>query len=455
MDDNGKVNRIVRPVRPARRVIRPTKPSQHVVRPVRPAVKSVAQQPTSEQPVQQAASERPAEPAVGMEVPEPANVAEPGVVATEQSVGEKPVSEQPAGQTVERLAEQSAEQSVPEQLVEQPSEQPVERSFEQPSEKLSEQPKSVQDQMAELISEHDEKVQEQILEKQKVEAAAKAKKKRTTIITVILVIIVLLAAGAVLLFMNWDAWFGTKNTPTPIEPEVVVENTELQGGTVTVIIDGEAVTYAGAYIVDGINATISSGEYASALDNQAVFVVVNGGILTIDGDVKIGKSGNKDAVCDAECDKYGLNSAIVLVGSSSQATIRGAEIETSVAGANGIIAIDGALVTMENVLINTMGEKSRGLYAMFGGLIEGGSNVGILTNGDLSPALSADGDLSYVKVAEMQLNTAGIDSPLIYSNGSSVIMADSVGVSERSQVMVTENDGLVDLMDCDFSGVDE
>ena len=321
--------------------------------------------------------------------------------------------------------------------------EPVETKQEVP-----EQPKSVQDQMEELINERDAQVQEQMLEQQKVEVSTEKKKKRITIIAVVFLIIALLAAGGTLLVMNWDTWFGAKNEPVP--SETVVEDTVLESGTVTVVVDGETVTYAGAYIVDGIEATISSGEYASAIDNQAVFVVVNGGSLVIDGDVQINKSGN--AACDESCDKYGLNSAIVLIGDASQATIRGATIVTSASGANAVMAIDGALVTAEDVTINTTGEKSRGLYVTLNGIIEA-NNVTISTQGDSSPALGASGNLGSVKVEGMQLETTGNNSPLVYSAGSAIV-ANSTGVATSSQATMIEGDGLVELMDCDFSGIE-
>lgn len=76
-------------------------------------------------------------------------------------------------------------------------------------------------------------------------------------------------------------------------------NTKLKSGSWTGKIGDQKVTIKSAYIVDGIDATIDGGTYKSAKKNETVFLVVNGGSLTIkdatvkkSGDEK--KSGNKD-----------------------------------------------------------------------------------------------------------------------------------------------------------------
>ena len=58
-------------------------------------------------------------------------------------------------------------------------------------------------------------------------------------------------------------------------------NTELTSSQVSVTIDGKSTTLSGAYVVDGIDAVIDGGTYSSATADQAVFLVVNGGSLTI------------------------------------------------------------------------------------------------------------------------------------------------------------------------------
>lgn len=68
-------------------------------------------------------------------------------------------------------------------------------------------------------------------------------------------------------------------------------NTELTSGQVSVTIDGKSTTLSGAYVVDGIDAVIDGGTYSSTTADQAVFLVVNGGSLTI-RNARITKSGD-------------------------------------------------------------------------------------------------------------------------------------------------------------------
>ncbi|MEA4829100.1 MAG: hypothetical protein VB121_03740, partial [Enterococcus thailandicus] len=91
-------------------------------------------------------------------------------------------------------------------------------------------------------------------------------------------------------------------------------------GTYTATFGNKEVTLSGAYLIDGVDVTIDSGTYTSTTADQAVFLVVNGGSLTVTG-ATIEKSG--DATSNSEQNSgdvsddynfYGLNSAIVVVG---------------------------------------------------------------------------------------------------------------------------------------------
>ena len=272
---------------------------------------------------------------------------------------------------------------------------------------------------------------------------------KTIIILLVLLIAILLAIGGVLLATNWNNWFGTSNTVTN-ETEVVAENTDLKGGTVTVEVDGKSITYSGAYIVDGTEATISSGEYASATDNQAVFVVANGGTLTIDGDVKISKTGSADF--DGRGDNYsfyGLNSAIVVVGEGSSLTVKGATIETDTPGANAVIAVDSAHAVVGQTTITTTKDGSRGLHATYGGGIDA-YETSISTAGGSSAALATDRGSGAIKAEAMELKTAGAGSPLVYSTGE-IVVSGSTGTATGSQIAVVEGKNMIEFANCEFS----
>ena len=227
-------------------------------------------------------------------------------------------------------------------------------------------------------------------------------------------------------------------------------NTELSSKTVTATIDGKTITYNGAYVVDGIEATINSGTYESTTDSQAVFLVINGGKLTINGGVVINKSGSADFQGRGDnYSFYGINSAIVVVGEGSSATIDGALINTSVSGANAVVATNSGTVTIDNSTIKTTKDGSRGLHATYGGTIKS-SKTSISTQGGSSAALATDRGSGTVIATGMELSTAGAGSPLIYSTGD-IRVSNSTGTSTGAQIAVVEGKNSITINDCEFS----
>lgn len=76
----------------------------------------------------------------------------------------------------------------------------------------------------------------------------------------------------------------TPTAPEPISPtyhEPAASNTALSAGTWSGAIGDKEVTLKGAYIVDGVTATLDGGTWESTTADQAVFLVVNGGSLTL------------------------------------------------------------------------------------------------------------------------------------------------------------------------------
>ncbi len=230
-----------------------------------------------------------------------------------------------------------------------------------------------------------------------------------------------------------------------------LENTELKSGSVTTTIDGKSVTYNAAYVVDGIEATIGSGTYESVNDNEAVFVVINGGALRIDGEVTINKSGSEDFQGRGdEYSFYGINSAVVVVGENSSASIAGgATITTNVSGANAVVATNDGVVEVRETTIVTTKDGSRGLHATYGGMINA-DNVSIKTQGQSCAALATDRGEGTVVADNMTLATAGAGSPLIYSTGK-ITVTNSIGTATGAQIAVVEGKNSINLQGCDFS----
>ena len=211
-------------------------------------------------------------------------------------------------------------------------------------------------------------------------------------------------------------------------------NTELASGQVTVTIDGRSVTLSGAYVIDGVDAVIDGGSYSSTTSDQAVFLVVGGGSLTIKN-AAITKSG--DTANEEQSNFYGFNSAVLVAGEGSHVTVENTTITTESSGSNGVVATGGAAATVQHTTIETHLDSSRGLHATYQGAVTG-ENVAIRTRGAHSAALATDRGNGTVTVSGTnELNTSGDGSPLLYSTGQ-ITASGITGEAHGSEVVVVE-----------------
>jgi len=212
---------------------------------------------------------------------------------------------------------------------------------------------------------------------------------------------------------------------------------------VSVTIDGKSTTLSGAYVVDGIDAVIDGGTYSSATADQAVFLVVNGGSLTI-RNAGITKSG--DTSNEEQSNFYGFNSAVLVAGEGSSVTVENTTITTQSSGSNGVVATGGATATVRQTTVETHANSSRGLHATYKGTITG-ENVAIHTRGAHSATLATDrGNGTVTVTGTNELNTEGDGSPLLYSTGQ--ISASGVtGEAKDSEVVVVEGKNSATLTD--------
>lgn len=235
-----------------------------------------------------------------------------------------------------------------------------------------------------------------------------------------------------------------------VEEEETLPNTPLEAGTVTTTIDGKSITYNAAYVVDGIEATIGSGTYEATEDDQAVFLVINGGSLKIKGDVTIRKTGSADFQGRGDnYSFYGTNSAIVVVGEGSKVSIDGVTLTTTTSGANAVVATNSGEAEVKNSKISTTSDNSRGLHATYQGIISA-EDTKISTLGGSSASLATDRGEGTVTAEDMVLKTAGAGSPLIYSTGK-ITVKDSEGTATGAQIAVVEGKNSITLEDCNFS----
>ncbi len=217
------------------------------------------------------------------------------------------------------------------------------------------------------------------------------------------------------------------------------------------------VSISAAYLIDGVTVEIDSGTYASASSSsdQVVFLVVNGGKLTVTGTssspVTITKTGSAaSGQVGDDYNFYGINSAIVVAGSSSSATLEYVDIQTDANGANAVMSTNGATITISNSTITSEGDAgARGLHATYDGIINA-SNVEITTQGSSCAAIATDRGGGTITATSMTLETNSAGSPLIYSTDS-ITVTNSTGSANKAQMVVVEGGSEAHLTDCTFT----
>lgn len=254
----------------------------------------------------------------------------------------------------------------------------------------------------------------------------------------------------------------TDDTSTTSTKAYDTSGNEIKSGSASVSFvygrDTTTKTISAAYLIDGVTVNISSGDYISASSNrnQVVFLVINGGKLNIEGTsssyVNINKSGSgaSNGQVSDDYNFYGINSGIVVSGSSSSATISYANIVTSSNGSNAVVATNDASVTITSSSIRTTGSAgSRGLHTTYGGNIKA-SDTKIVTQGVSCASLANDRGGGNIEASSMELETNSNGSPLVYSTDS-ITVSSSTGSANGAQMVVVEGGSSATLNDCEFS----
>ncbi len=259
---------------------------------------------------------------------------------------------------------------------------------------------------------------------------------------------------------NSDSSDSTDSTSTAGVSDIKIldadsSNTSLLQGSATVTIGNKQVTLNGAYIIDGVDATITGGTYTSTETDQNVFLVINGGSLKISNAeiVKTGDASTNDSqrTSDVSDDYnfYGINSVILVVGEDSSAEITDCTITSDCSGANAIFSTAGATANVNNVQISTTGNSSRGVYATYNGTINA-NNIDITTSGAHCAPIATDRGGGYVTVKDSTVQCSGDGSPCIYSTGE-ITVENVVGTSTGAQAAVIEGKNSITMTNCDFT----
>ena len=193
---------------------------------------------------------------------------------------------------------------------------------------------------------------------------------------------------------------------------------------------------------------ITNKTFTATKANQSVIIIKAKGSLTGEN-ITITK-GDGASSSEEQSNFTGTNAA-VLAESPSSSTLNGCIVYTAAEGSNAIFAHGKeAKITINNMVIETKKNSSRGLDATYGGTIIA-DGISITTAGAHCAALATDRGEGTVTVSNCKAQTAGDGSPGIYSTGN-ITARNSKFIATGSEACVIEGKNSITLDSCDLTG---
>ena len=186
-------------------------------------------------------------------------------------------------------------------------------------------------------------------------------------------------------------------------------------------------------------------------------VLVSGDIDVSISDSKITKTGDSDGGDSTSF--YGTNSGII-AKDGANLTLKNMQISTSAKGANGVFSYggsattnnssnDGTTVTINDSTITTTEDNSGGIMTTGGGTMNA-SNLTINTAGTSSAAIRSDRGGGTVNVDGGTYTTTGQGSPTIYSTAD-ISVKNAKLISKASEGIVIEGKNSVSIENCELT----
>ena len=203
-------------------------------------------------------------------------------------------------------------------------------------------------------------------------------------------------------------------------------------------------------------AELNSQSFVSETADESALLINTADTVTVT-EPAITKTGDSNG--GDNCNFYGLNAALLVMGGSTT-TITGGAIETSASGANGIFSYggnggrngaagDGTTVVISDTTIVTEGDGSGGIMTTGGGITYA-TNLDVTTSGRSSAAIRTDRGGGTVVVDGGTYTTNGLGSPAIYSTADITVKNSSL-VSNLSEGVCIEGMNSITLEDCDLT----
>ena len=191
------------------------------------------------------------------------------------------------------------------------------------------------------------------------------------------------------------------------------------------------------------NENIASGEYKSSNADENT-ILIRGNIKSTLSNITVNKTGDSDGGDSTSF--YGTNSGIIAKDGAS-VTIKNTTITTDATGANGVFSYggtsttsasngDGTTISISDSKITTYKDNSGGIMTTGGGIMNA-TNLIINTAGTSSAAIRSDKGGGTVIVNKGTYTTTGKGSPVVYSTAD-ITVKNATLVSEASEGLIIE-----------------
>ncbi|MBP1737256.1 MAG: hypothetical protein H6Q60_1137 [Oscillospiraceae bacterium] len=212
----------------------------------------------------------------------------------------------------------------------------------------------------------------------------------------------------------------------------------------------------------GGSSTVTQGSYANLIDSDTT---IDGTTYTSTGDdenalrvsdatveldnITVSKTDGTSSNTE-NGDFYGVNAGL-LATDGANVTINNATVNTSAQNGNGVFSYgEGTVVTISNSTINTTGNNSGGIQTTGGGTTYAYA-LNVTTQGNSSAAIRSDRGGGTVVVDGGTYTTSGTGSPAVYSTAD-ITVKNSTLTANNSEGLVIEGENSIALEDCDVSG---
>nr|WP_319537791.1 PKD domain-containing protein [uncultured Methanospirillum sp.] len=208
-----------------------------------------------------------------------------------------------------------------------------------------------------------------------------------------------------------------------------------------------AYVLSGSYTVNNITAVNTSSTYTSGTDDVSAVYVTNFGNLSLNY-CTLYTTGNTSSQENSSF--YGLNGGL-LANNGSHVNMVGGTINTIGTGANAAIPTGSATsINLTNVTIHASGNGGHGVMATQGASLSL-SNVSIITSGTNAAPLATDRGGGNVHAVGGTISCSGTDSPGIYSTGTITVSNGSIN-STGAQACVIEGANSATLANSTLTG---